>query len=350
MSLDVHAFVVLDGFTLDVALSVEAGQTVAVVGPNGAGKTTLLRALAGLRALTAGCITLDGAVLDNPDTGTYLTPERRPVGVVFQDHLLFPHLDVLGNVAFGPRSRGHRKNRAEDVARAWLERVGLADRAAARPRELSGGQAQRVAVARALAGDPQLLLLDEPLAALDVHTRSEVRRDLLRYLASFPGVRLLVTHDPLDAAVLADTIVVLENGRVVQTGTPAEITARPRTPWVAQLIGTNLYRGKLDANALSLDDGTVLTVVSQQRGPVFATISPRAVVVHREPPEGSARNVWTGTVAAVEPVGDRCRLTLDAQPPITAEVSLTAVTALGLTPGTAIWVAVKATEIEVYPA
>jgi len=350
MSLEVEAVVALDTFTLDVELSVDGHHTVAVVGPNGAGKTTLLRALAGLRALTAGRIALDGVVLDDPDAGVYVAPEHRPIGVVFQDHRLFPHLDVLANVSFGLRCRGWKRHAAERIAAQWLERVGLADRARALPRELSGGQAQRVATARAFAGDPRLLLLDEPLAALDALTRNEVRRQLVHHLTSFAGVRVLVTHDPLDAAILADTIVVLERGRVAQIGTPADITARPRTAWVAQLIGTNLYRGNLEGNVIALEGGAVLVVPEAGRGPVFATVPPRAVVVHRDEPEGSARNSWAGVVEVIEPLGDRCRLTVVGTPSITAEISGAALAAMALVPGMVVWVAVKATEIEVYPA
>ena len=351
MSLTGEVRVDLDGFTLDVALRIEAGSTTAVVGPNGAGKTTLVRALAGLRALSAGRITLGGTVLDEPATGIYLPPERRPVGVVFQDNLLFPHLDALDNVAFGLRARGRRRPEARAIAAEWLDRVGLADRHRARPHELSGGQAQRVALARALAPDPALLLLDEPLAALDATTRSDVRRDLRHHLATFPGVRVLVTHDPVDAAVLADQVVVLDQGRIDQTGTPEEITAHPRSRWVAELVGTNLFTGTAASDGtVHLDGGGVLVVADAQRqGPVFAVVSPRAVSVHRTRPEGSARNAWPGRITAVEPVGDRLRVRVAGTPSVVAEVTAAAVREIGLTEDTNVWVAVKATEIDVYP-
>jgi len=351
LSLTGEVRVDLDGFTLDVALRIEAGSTTAVVGPNGAGKTTLVRALAGLRALSAGRITLGGTVLDEPATGIYLPPERRPVGVVFQDNLLFPHLDALDNVAFGLRARGRRRPEARAIAAEWLDRVGLADRHRARPHELSGGQAQRVALARALAPDPALLLLDEPLAALDATTRSDVRRDLRHHLATFPGVRVLVTHDPVDAAVLADQVVVLDQGRIDQTGTPEEITAHPRSRWVAELVGTNLFTGTAASDGtVHLDGGGVLVVADAQRqGPVFAVVSPRAVSVHRTRPEGSARNAWPGRITAVEPVGDRLRVRVAGTPSVVAEVTAAAVREIGLTEDTNVWVAVKATEIDVYP-
>jgi molybdate transport system ATP-binding protein len=352
MSLDASIRVELEGFTLDVELQVAAGETLAVVGPNGAGKTTLLRALAGLRPLTAGRIELGGVVLDDPAAGTFLPPERRQVGVVFQDNLLFPHLSARDNIGFGLRARGAGRREARQAARAWLDRVGLAGRDHARPGELSGGQAQRVALARALATGPDLLLLDEPLAALDVTTRNEIRRDLRHHLATFAGVGLLVTHDPVDAAVLADRVVVLDAGSVAQAGTPAEITARPRTRWVAELTGTNLFTGSAAVDGtVALDGGGTLVLADHvEAGPVFAVVHPRAVSLHGTEPHGSPRNTWPGRVRSVEPVGDRLRVRIDAVPPLVAEVTEGAVADLGLVEGAAVWVAVKATEIDAYPA
>ena len=351
MTLSADVRVDLDGFTLDVALAVEAGRTTAVVGPNGAGKSTLLRALAGLRALSAGRIDLGGTVLDEPVTGAYLAPEKRSVGVVFQDNLLFPHLDALDNVAFGLRCGGRGRAESRRLAAGWLESVGLAGREGARASELSGGQAQRVALARALAVRPAMLLLDEPLAALDATTRNEVRRDLRRHLATFPGVRLLVTHDPVDAAVLADDVVVLDHGRIVQAGSPAEITARPRSRWVAELVGTNLFTGVAAAGVVSVDNGGTLVVADAQwAGPVLAVVPPRAVSLHRQRPEGSPRNTWQGQVTAIEPVGDRLRVRVDASPPVVAEVTAGAAGDIGLHEASAVCLAVKATEIDVYPA
>ena len=352
MSLTAEVRVELEGFTLHVALTVEAGQTLAVIGPNGAGKTTLLRALAGLWALSGGRIEVDGTVLDDPAAGVYLPPERRPVGVVFQDHLLFPHLDARDNVAFGLRSRGVRRADARHQADGWLAQVGLTARASARPAQLSGGQAQRVALARALAPSPALLLLDEPLAALDATTRNDMRRDLRRHLSTFRGVRVLVTHDPVDVAALADQVLVLDGGRVAQTGTPAEITARPRLPWVAALAGTNLFAAEaVPGGRLVLDGGATLVVADEVApGPVLAVVHPRAVSLHRSRPEGSARNAWPGRVTAVEPVGDRLRVRVDANPSVVAEVTAEAVADMGLADDVDVWVAVKATEVVVYPA
>ena len=351
MSLHAQVRVGLDAFALDVDLTVEPGSTLAVVGPNGAGKTTLLRAIGGLQALHGGRLELDATVLDDPTAGVWVPPERRRAAVVFQDHLLFPHLDALDNVAFGLRCRGRSRAEARRLAGGWLERVGLSHRAGARPATLSGGEAQRVALARALAAEPAVLLLDEPLAALDATTRSEVRSELRRHLADFAGVRVLVTHDPVDVAVLADRVVVLERGAVVQEGSPTDVATRPRTPWVAALSGLNLLAGAADGTHVVLDDGGELALAepaSARR--VSVAIQPRAVTLHRTKPDGSARNAWPGTVASIEPVGERMRVRVDGPPSIVAEVTGGALAELDLLEGAAVWVAVKATELDVYPA
>lgn len=202
-------------FRLRLELRAESGSVTALVGPSGAGKTTTLRGFAGLEDLGAGEILLNGRRLD------LLPTAERPIGMVFQDYLLFPHLSALDNVAFGPRARGIAKPDARARAREWLLRVGLTEHADAKPRQLSGGQAQRVALARALAVEPELLLLDEPLSALDADTRSQVRVELLRHLSTYEGVCVLVTHDPADAEMLADRIVTLHNGRSADSRSPS---------------------------------------------------------------------------------------------------------------------------------
>jgi len=341
----------LGDLALDVSLDLPLGATIALLGPNGAGKTTLLRALAGLQPLDAGRVVLDGLVLEDTAAGVRLAPEQRPIGVLFQDYLLFPHLSALENVAFGLRCRGVARTEARRRALAWLDRVGLGDRAGARPRALSGGQAQRVALARALATDPQLLLLDEPLSALDAATRLEVRRELRRHLASFPGVRLLVTHDPLEAIALADTLVVLEHGRVVQAGTAADVSARPRSRYVAELVGVNLYRGAGGQGTVALAGGAALhSPAAATPGDVFALVHPRAVSLHRRAPEGTPRNVWKGVAGSLDLEGERVRVRVAGPIPIVAEVTPAAVAELALADGGEVWVSVKAAEVEVYPA
>ncbi len=340
----------LGALDLDVLVEATPGEIVAVLGPNGAGKTTLLRALAGLVSLDRGRVVLDEVVLDDVAHEIHLPPERRPIGVVFQDYLLFPHLSALENVAFGLRARGVGARDARLAARSWLDRLEIGEHAESRPAALSGGQAQRVALARALAIDPRLLLLDEPLAALDASARGAVRRDLKRHLASFAGIRILITHDPLEAVALADRLVILERGRVVQTGSPAEITQRPRSRYVADLVGVNLLRGTATAGQVAFPGGASLQSADGVDGEVFAVIHPRAVALHRARPEGSPRNVWRGRASALDFQGDRVRVGIDGEMPIIAEVTPAAVRELDLAEGREVWVSVKATEITVYPA
>src|SRR4029453_17782221 len=251
---------------------------------------------------------------------------------------------------FGLRCHGRSRREAHRIARAWLERMGLEDRARARLAALSGGQAQRVALARALAVEPRLLLLDEPLAAVDVQGRAQLRRDLRKHLASFVGVRLLVTHDPLEAFALADRVIVLEHGRVVQRGTPAEVTARPRSRWVADLAGVNLFRGTADGTRVVLDGGGELIVAQPAAGGVFAVVPPRAGVLRRTNPDGTPRNVWRGPIDEIDEEGPIARIRVGTAPPIVAEVTVAAVEALRLAAGEEVWVTVKATEIVLYPA
>jgi molybdate transport system ATP-binding protein len=336
--------------SLNVRLNAAPGQLVVLVGPNGAGKTTLLRALAGLVPMDEGRISINGDVLEDTARGIWVPTERRPVGMVFQNYLLFPHLSVIENVAFGLRARGVPRREARQQAAGWLERIGLSAKAEAKPRALSGGQGQRVALARALATSPSLLLLDEPLAALDAPARAGVRRDLRRHLATFKGVRLLVTHDPLEAIALADRIVVMEDGEIIQSGDVAEVTARPRSRYVAEFVGVNLYRGKVVRDAVEIDAGGALVAPGARAGEVFAVVHPHAVSLHRTEPEGSPRNVWEGSVEGCDFEGDRVRVRVHGAPSIVAEVTPAAASELDLIDGGPVWVSVKATDVVVYPA
>ncbi|MGH9031923.1 MAG: ABC transporter ATP-binding protein [Acidimicrobiia bacterium] len=351
MSLDARVVVRLGTLDLDVEIRAEPGELVVVAGPNGAGKTTLLRALAGSEPLTEGHVRLDDECLDDPARDRFVPPEARSVGVVFQDLLLFPHLSALENVAFGLRAGGVPRVEARRRAHAWLDRVGLAASVRARPAELSGGQAQRVALARALARDPRLLLLDEPLAALDATLRVEIRRVLRRHLDSYPGVRVLVTHDPIEAMALAARLLIVERGRIVQEGAPADVRSRPRSRYVADLVGVNLLRGRGVDGAVALETGGMLIAADQVplHEPVLAVVHPHAVSLHRRSPEGSPRNVWETRVEGVDDEGTRMRVRLGPPIPIVAEVTPTAARELGLGAGTPVWASVKATEITVYP-
>ena len=350
MSLDATVRLTLGPLDLDMQLTIGEGEVVALLGPNGAGKTTLLRAIAGLVPFSSGRVSLDGHVLEDVAAAQYVPTERRPIGVVFQDYLLFPHLSVLDNVAFSLRSRGMPRRAADEKAVEWLDRVGLQSYSRAKPAELSGGQRQRVALARALAPDPRLLLLDEPLAALDVTTRAEVRRDLKRHLASFRGIRLVVTHDPLEAVALADRLIVMEKGHLVQTGTPAEVTERPRSQYVADLVGVNLLNGEADHGLVRMRGGQVIAAAGAESGAVFAVIHPRAVAIHHSRPEGSPRNVWSGRASNIELMGNRVRVRIGGEVPLVAEVTPSAVKELDLVEGGEVWLSFKATDVGVYPA
>jgi molybdate transport system ATP-binding protein len=339
-----------DAFRLDIDLAIAGGEVVALLGPNGAGKTTALRALAGLLSLHAGHIRLAGSTLDEPDSRMWTPTERRSIGVVFQDYLLFPHLTALDNVAFGPRGHGVAKATARVTAEHWLSRVGLADFARRKPRHLSGGQAQRVALARALAVDPAMLLLDEPLAALDARTRLDTRAELQRHLVEHPGATLLVTHDPIDALVLADRLVIIEHGRIVQEGDAASITARPRTDYVARLVGLNLYRGRAHDHTVTIGDGFSLTIADTVDGDVFVAFPPTAVALHPDEPHGSPRNTWPAEIAGIQRHGDNLRVQLDGPIVASADITPAAAAYLHLAPGQRVWAAVKATETRAYPA
>ncbi|HEY9388983.1 MAG TPA: ABC transporter ATP-binding protein, partial [Mycobacteriales bacterium] len=216
------------------------------------------------------------------------------------------------------------------------------------PAALSGGQAQRVALARALATEPRLLLLDEPLSALDARTRLAVRGELSAHLRGFGGCAVLVTHDPVDAMVLGDRLVVLEDGVVVQRGTPGEVARRPRTQYVARLVGLNLHRGVGHGTRIELDDGGVLTVAEAVEGAVFAAFRPQSVAVHPDRPHGSPRNVWSATVVGLERLGEQVRVDLAGPPAVAADLTAASVAELGLDTGARVWVAIKANDITVY--
>ena len=366
-SLTADVVVQRPSFRLEVALTVEPGRVLAVLGPNGAGKTTLLRALAGLRALTDGRITVAAEVWDDPRANVFRPAADRAAGLVFQDYRLFPHLSVADNVAFPARARGARRGPARADAARWLERLDLSALAGRRPGELSGGQAQRVALARALASRPRLLLLDEPLAALDVRTRLETRGELRRHLSAFAGPAIVVTHDPLEAMVLADRILILESGRKVQEGAPAAVARRPATDYVARLVGLNLYPGRLTDTAtqrVELDRGGTLyaaghdaagrdagVATTEPTGTrMLVVVAPSAISIHtRRPDQGSARNSWTGVVAGMELLTDRVRVAVQGRPDALVDVTPAAVAELRLAPGQPVWLTAKATEVTAYP-
>ncbi len=353
LGLSVDAKIRRGEFTAELRIDVAPGELVAVLGPNGSGKSTLLRAVAGLMPVSEGRITLAGRVLDDAASSTFVPPAQRRIGLVFQDGRLFGHLRVIDNVAYAARAQGRSRPAALALAREWLDRVGGGELADRRARELSGGQAQRVAVARALASSPELLLLDEPFAALDVQTRGAMQSELSRHLHEFAGPAVLVTHDPVEALILADRIVVLETGRIVQEGTPAQITLSPLTPYVAGLVGVNLYRGQRGAAATLVDlvdGGTFVLSDPVPAGPLLLALRPSSVTVYREQPHDvSARNVWAGTIESLQVIGDRVRLAVAGPPRTLVDVTTAAVAELGLSAGAGVWLSAKATDLNAYP-
>jgi molybdate transport system ATP-binding protein len=322
----------LRSFDVDVAF--EVADTLALVGPSGAGKSSVLRALAGLTRPAAGRIAL-GDDLWFGD-GVHVPPERRPVGLVFQEYALFPHLSVSANVAFGAPAK-------RDVP-ALLERLGIARLARARPDSLSGGERQRVALARALARRPRLLLLDEPLSALDPHTRDGVRGDLRSTLRELGLPALVVTHDFVDAAALADRIGVVVEGRLVQLGTAEELISAPSSPFVARFAGGNVLRGRAvrdrGLTAVELDGRTVVYSTDEAVGEVAAVVYPWDVTLSRALRDDSAQNHLQGEVTSVVPVANRVRVTVGA---VTAEVTAESVQRLGVREGELLVASWKAT-------
>jgi molybdate transport system ATP-binding protein len=329
----------------DVALAVEVprGSTTAVLGPNGAGKSTLLAVLAGLLHPDSGAVRLDGELLSEP--GRVVPPHRRGITLLEQQPRLFPRMSVLANVAFPARARGEGRGQARSAARAALDRLHAAELAQRRPSSLSGGQAQRVALARAVTAQPRVLLLDEPLAALDQRSAAGIRGVLQEVLAERTGV--LVTHEVLDAALLADQVVVVESGRVVESGPTAQVMTRPRHEFTAQLCGLNVLRGQVTAA------GTVITPVGEVSGlgdvtpgtSALAAFTPGSVAVYRADPGGSPRNVFRGRVVSLQPLGGLIRV---RTPELMADLTPAAVAALAVRPGDEVVLTVKAAEVRLY--
>ncbi|PUB27584.1 molybdate transport system ATP-binding protein [Promicromonospora sp. AC04] len=336
---------------VDLAFDIAPGETVALLGPNGAGKSTVLAVTAGLLRPDVGRVTLDGrplTVRGHRERDLHVPPHDRQVSLLAQEPLLFPHLSVLDNVAFGPRSRGDSRSGSRAAADQWLREVGIEELADRRPAQLSGGQAQRAAVARALAADPKLLLLDEPMAALDVAVTPALRQTLRRVLAERTVV--LVTHDALDALLLADRVIVIDGGEIVDQGDSSEVLARPRSRFTAQIAGLNMIPG-------TWRDHAVLTAAGMrveghpgdpqphEGDPVVAVFPPSAVSVFLDAPGGSPRNALEVTITHLEPHGGQIRVRTAE---LSAEITAQAAAELDLAPGSRAFFVIKATEIAVY--
>ncbi|MGI8416593.1 MAG: sulfate/molybdate ABC transporter ATP-binding protein [Nakamurella sp.] len=372
--LDCRLLIHRTAFDVEVSFDVERGETVALLGPNGAGKSTVLQALSGLIVPQDADVELAGNRLAGG--GTTTPPHRRRIGLMGQDPLLFPHLTVLENVAFGPRSQGTPRATAREKAREWLRRLNLAEFAERRPGQLSGGQRQRAALARALAAEPDLLLLDEPLAAADVRTAGDIRQLLREHLTAAGQTTIVVTHEVLDAAVLADRVMVMSDGRIIDSGTTARMLTEPGTEFGAVLAGLNLILGTADSSgtALHTDDGLEVPGIADEPlpagSPVAAVFPPSAVAVYAQPAVGSPRNRWAGRVLTVEPGPAAVRLRIavsgsssdgsdgsgidgsaatEATTVLAADVTPAAVAALPITPGARVHAEVKATQFRLYP-
>lgn len=340
-------------FELSIDLS-HTGGTLALVGPSGAGKSTVIRSIAGLMRPSAGCISIDGEVVFDVERRIDLRAEDRSVGVVFQDFALFPHLSVRSNVAFGPRSRGLRRGAAMQRADAWLERLQIQGLAGRRPATLSGGERQRVALARALAAEPRILLLDEPMAALDAATKGVVATELAAALREAALPTVLVSHDFADVVGLADRIAVMEAGHVVQVGAPEELLEAPGSPFVAAFTGVNYFAGTAtrrgDMTEVRADDGpAVFLSVDAALGAVGAVVLPWDVSLSAAAPEGSALNALAGPIRRIAVLGNRARVTVGSSPPVVAEVTEGSVKRLGLRPGVPIVATWKATGTRLVP-
>ncbi len=339
-----------------MAFSAGPGGTTVLVGESGAGKTSVLRALAGLDRPDRGRITVDEEVYFDSDSRMNRPAWERDVGYVSQDYALFPHLSVRQNVGFGLDSLGLPAREAQSRVAQALESAGISELEARMPGQLSGGQQQRAALARALVLNPRLLLLDEPLSALDLQTRRQVRAELRDLLDRLPCITVYVTHSPVEALIFGDQIIVLDAGRISQLGSREDLLQHPRTAFVAELMGTNLFVGTMGgptgqvAPRVRTAEGD-LVLSGPGEGDVFATVSPREITIYRQPPEASAQNAFAGSILELipePPSGERVRVVLGTTPVLIAEVTREAVAGLGLTEGLFVYATFKATGVNTY--
>jgi molybdate transport system ATP-binding protein len=341
-------------FPVSVDLSLGADVTV-LLGPSGHGKTTFLNMIAGITAPDAGHVYLDDAVLFDSHRGKNIGMEHRGVGFVFQDYALFPHKNVFENVAYGLKARGVARHEIEARVSAELGRLHIEELRGAKPNQLSGGQRQRVALARTLVTRPRIMLLDEPLSALDVQLRSKVRGELRVLLKQLGVPALIVTHDPLDAVGLADEVLVMENGQIIQRGTYDSLLAAPRSSFVADFVESNALPGKLERFSAEGESTIRVSASSLVHANVALADENQIVVIHpwdislsTSPIESSMRNVLPARVTGICPLRDRVRVQLDIGVLLTAEVSRASIDALSLVVGAAVFASFKTTAVTTF--
>ena len=337
--LDARVILNRDSLTIDVELQLQHGEVIAVLGPNGAGKTSLLHALLGWLELESGWIMVDGEVIDSPDTDSYVPPQHRPFGMVFQDGLLFPHMSVEKNILFGAGKDFNLKPLAESLqANELLAKF---------PSELSAGERQRAAIARSLAARPKVLFLDEPFSALDIQGKRRGRSLLKEALAIGVSGCLIVTHDLVDAFTLADRVMIIEGGKLTQFDVPDRIRSRPGSEWIADLVGWNYYEGIGEGSVVTLPHGTtIFTAQDDLDGPTSISINPASVSIFKSQPSGSPRNSWLSSIQNIEILGGRARVSLVGEIDICADITTVAANELRQSISSEVWVSVKATEVD----
>jgi molybdate transport system ATP-binding protein len=380
--LDAQFDILLGSFHLDMRFSSESGKTTVILGESGSGKSTVLRLIAGLLHPDNGHFVLDDETYVDTAQHFELPPQERPIGYVFQEYVLFPHLSVFDNVAFGLRMQGtHKKEIRQRVGEA-LEQVHLVGYDDRRPRQLSGGQQQRVAIARALALKPQLLLLDESLSALDIQTRREVEQELRQILSSLQLTTVMVSHQYIDALLFGDQIIVLDQGKVIQQGSHLDLLLNPHSEYIAEMVGVNLLKGQVVSTDASLfhtislsksdEKGLEVIALSQDHTQHAATLTPqqevsvvvdpRSITLHQSKPEGSARNILRGEIIQIVPISAtfsetekkmeglmRVSMLIDpALPPLTADITVSSSTQMDLSQGKVVYASFKATETRAY--
>ncbi len=355
----------LQSFHLELSFSAENGKTTVLLGESGAGKSTVLQLLAGLSKPQRGLIVLNGITYVDSEHNIYRSPQQRPFGYVFQDYALFPHLNVWENICFGLRSQHLPNGQIKSTVGEALEQVRLTGYEKRRPAQLSGGQQQRVAIARALVLKPELLLLDEPLAALDVQTRREIRQELRQLLRETGITTVMVTHNYLDALVFGEQILVLEQGRLLQQGGQQDLLRYPRSSYVAELVGMNFFQGKLHERQsrlarIELEAGEVevQAMLEEEQGQpgqqISVVVDPRSITLHREGPEGSARNSFQGKILQILPIEQdqgRVRVSLIQELgglQLTAEITANSAAEMDLMEGQSIYASFKASEARAY--